>query len=204
MKYIAIIITLLMFSVTNVNASEGIYVSGFIGVNIVTDSNLKDINPSDDNLHHGWELTFEPGITVSLSAGKLVTENWRMEGELSYRYNNFGEIGREFGGFGFGISSTSFIGNAWYDFPTYGGIHPYMGGGAGLSLLTLRMTHGKNDSNVVPVGQLGTGLGLNLTDTVMLTLDYRLLITPDPEFTDLGFSPDYIVHTFGTGIRVNF
>lgn len=174
------------------------YVSASVGYNVLSDSNLKDLDRADVNLRNGWELTFEPGIAATLAMGSHISHKVRMESEFSVRYNNWGEIGREFGGFGFALISTGWMGNILYDFDN----GPYVGVGAGLSMVTLRATGLRNETAVVPAAQGIVGFAMPVAEDVHFTVEYRLFATRDADF--LGVSIDNIAHMFGLGFRFSF
>ena len=174
------------------------YISASVGYSVLSDSNLKDLDRADMNLRNGWELTFEPGIAATLALGSHFSPKVRAEGELSVRYNNWGEIGREFGGLGFALISTGLMGNVLYDFND----GPYVGVGAGLSVVTLRATGLHNETTVVPAAQGIIGFAMPVTEDVHFTAEYRLFATGDAEFP--GVAVDNIAHMFGLGFRFSF
>lgn len=204
MKYSVVFLLLIgsFFFSTN-RALADSYYSMFVGINVLTDSNLKDTNLNDNNIPKGWELSFEPGFAVGGAVGTDITPDMRAELEGVFRFNNFGEIGRNFGGRGMRASTSSLMVNVFYDFHREGWM-PYIGGGLGLAVISLERGIAWEGNKVQMAGQLGAGIVTSITKKTDLTFDYRLLITEDPEFEDLGFKADYIAHTFAVGLRVKF
>lgn len=194
--------TVLAITLGSCRAEAANYVSGFIGSNTLTDSNLKDTDLNDPWLKNGWELSFEPGFAIGGAVGTYMTPNIRAEFETMIRYNNFEEIGAEFGGLGFFAMTATTMVNAFYEWDVEGW-RPYVGGGFGLGIVSLDMTLQWEGNKVVPAAQFGAGLATPLSENIDLTFDYRLLITKDAP-GDFGFSADYIAHTVGVGLRYNF
>lgn len=177
-------------------AAEGLYVSGFLGVNVLADSNLGG----------GLELTYDAGLAVSGAVGYGVTPNVRVEGELAFRSNDLDELcfGSLCGDAGDSMSAFTFMANAFYDFDTGSSWRPYVGGGLGIAVVTLDPATGSEDDDTVFAGQLGAGVGFDITPQVILTFDYRLIVTEDPTFSTLGFTSEYLGHTLAVGARFHF
>jgi len=51
-------------------------------------------------------------------------------------------------------------------------------------------------------GQIGAGIGYSVTDNVVVSLDYRFLITDDPEFGDT--EAEYQNHSVMLGFKYLF
>ena len=176
-------------------AAEGFYVSGFLGVNVLSDADIGG----------GFELTFDPGATLSGAVGYGITPNVRVEGEIAIRSNDIDEVclGSLCGPISDSMSALSLMANGFYDFDLGSGWRPYLGGGIGFAVVTLDII-GFDDDDTVFAAQLGGGVGFDISEQMVLTLDYRLFITEDPSFSDLGISSEYLSHTLAVGLRYHF
>jgi opacity protein-like surface antigen len=100
------------------HATEGWY--GRADVGYSTDGSV-DFDGSDDfDLENDW--------TQHLGLGYAFQNNFRLEGELGHRFNNFGEdVGLDDGD----VRVWSGMLNLFYDFNRGGRIEPYIGAGIG-------------------------------------------------------------------------
>ena len=161
----------------------------------------------------GTKAKFDAGYNLSGALGY----HWgklRLEGEIAYAENDFDTVeivGIKVGANG-DLSSLGFMLNAFRDFEISGPWHVYLGGGAGLAIVSI------NDLSIVGVPladdddtvfayQLGTGAGYGISPSSTLTLDYRFFSTLDPDFKFLGglpFEAEYDSHNIRIGVRFTF
>jgi opacity protein-like surface antigen len=177
-------------------AAEGLYVSGFLGLNVLSDSDIGG----------GGELTFDAGPAISGAVGFSVMPNVRVEGELAYRTNDIDKACKKgsCAPAGDSMSAFSLMGNGFYDFDLGSPWRPYLGGGIGFAVVTLDPATGIDDDDTVLAVQFGGGVGFDISERAVLTLDYRLLFTDDPNFSKLGSRAEYISHTLAVGLRYHF
>ncbi len=128
------------------------------------------------------------------------------------------------------ISAISFMVNGFYDFGARSRIKPYLGVGAGVAQLSMNDVDGLfgiaatladppggdtaltvrlkvDDDDTVFAYQFGAGVGYEISEMIILTLDYRYFATRDPKFTDdFGekVTSEYRSHSFGVGLRYYF
>ncbi len=193
------------------------YIGGGAGGTFLMDSELDD--PTGILAAIGTETSFDTGYYVGGTVGYAWANNnndtvFRLEGELSYRQNDFDQF--TVLGFDFDMDGdTSALGlmvNGFYDIGTGTSWKPYLGGGIGLALVSI------NDATVVGIPladdddtvfayQLGAGLGYEVNPNLTISLDYRFFATVDPDFTDptgIEFSAEYMSHNIGLGLRYGF
>ncbi|OYX22642.1 MAG: hypothetical protein B7Z10_12870 [Rhodobacterales bacterium 32-66-7] len=111
-----------ILAVMNASAvmAEGLYFGAYAGLAAQEDLDL-DIPSTSDN-----------GFVLGAVIGTDLTENLRIEGELSFETSE-GQYEGKGGSTDFDVSTLSLLGNAWVDFDTGTGLQPYVGGGVGVA-----------------------------------------------------------------------
>jgi opacity protein-like surface antigen len=157
------------------------YVSGMAGATFLNDQ---------DSSGSGLNFTTHPdtGYNISGALGRYVTNNIRVEGEIGYRRAEMGLVtnGPTLQGGG-NSHATSFMANAYYEFPLGRGWKPYVGGGIGFADVSLdHVTQSGSklvdDSDVVFAYQGGGGIGYEIDPRNTIFVDYRYFGTADPSF----------------------
>ncbi len=162
----------------------------------------------------GVELDFAPGFTIAGSAGIALPNNLRFEVEVSYARN---DIDR-FSGFGVSVEgggdvgSLAYMGNGFYDNELGPPWTLYVGGGAGLAIISINDPKiivpgvgtivGADDEDAIFAYQLGAGIAYEISDSTDLTLGYRFFATADPDFNNL--KTVYMRHDARLGLRFRF
>ena len=183
-------------------------------------------------------ITHDQGTAFSGVVGYRFGEGLRVEGELSYRKSDFDEFTvREPGSLAAllppelrqvpaavdglkgtypmdgDLSSLSLMVNLHYDFDPGLGWKPYVGGGIGLSRISMTAASSgrqtTDDDDTVFAYQIGAGLGYELGGSddrpVIVTLDFRHFATSDPTFqgsvTGTPFDSDVSGNYVGVGLR---
>jgi opacity protein-like surface antigen len=156
------------------------------------------------NFAHESDVTINgvSGTTVSMNTGYAAGgfagydfgNGFRLEGELAYRKNGLDEL--SVGGSSVAMEgdvvTLALMVNGLYDFDTGSALTPHIGAGAGMakfSLLDAAIVGNptENNDDMVFAYQFIAGAGYDLSPTVTLFADYRLLGTTNPEFTnDIG------------------
>jgi opacity protein-like surface antigen len=162
------------------------YVAGQIGLNMPT----------------GDSGTLDNDAAFAGALGYRIHPNIRVEGEVSYRKNDYSDTIGGITASGDTKVATALI-NGWYDFTNSSKFTPYVGGGVGFSrgwatLNALGVTVKEKDSAFTY--QLGGGVAYALNDRLDLTTDYRYLDTAN--FSDIG--DDYRAHEIRVGMRYSF
>ena len=114
------------------------------------------------------------------------------------------------------LSALNFMANVFYDYDLGSGWKPYVGGGLGVTSLSLEVSQGPvelvDDRDVVFSYQVGGGVGYEfpLPDdrSVTVSLDWRYFGTADPTFKDslvgTEFEAEVDGHDVSIGIRYGF
>ncbi len=173
-------------------ASAQFYVGAHAGTNLTHEGERNDVDG----------LSYEPGGIVGAHLGYRLTPFLRIEGEATYRENDFDDFrGSPITG---DVSSWAFMGSVYFDFQTGTPWTPYVGAGAGVAVATI--DSGGEDDDEVTAFQFGAGVAYDFTPNLALTLDYRLFGTENPE-VELSGVPveiEYVNSAFLIGLRYNF
>ncbi|TAE83820.1 MAG: porin family protein [Alphaproteobacteria bacterium] len=158
----------------------------------------------------GYGLAGSIGYTPGPSGTLL--DYTRFEFEIGHRMNdleNFAAGGR-YDRISGEVKSYSYMANVFFDFDTQTRVSPYVGGGLGLSTMTLESsTLSIEDEDNVFAYQAMVGLGWqpeSLLNTV-LQVGYRYHATTSPSFADTAgrnFEHDYNTHNIEAGARFRF
>ena len=168
----------LMAGATGVaNATEGWY--GRADVGYSTDGSMEFDGFDGFDLENDW--------TQHLGLGYAFQNNFRLEGELGHRFNNFGEdAGLDDGD----VRVWSGMLNAFYDFNRGGRIEPYVGAGIGAARVQAVMTAHPilylDDEDTVLAYQAMAGLAIGITERLDLDVGYRYFVANGGEFEGLG------------------
>lgn len=145
-------------------------------------------------------------------------DNARVEFEVGYNSNSvdrvtFNDVSVTADG---SIDNWKFLLNGYYDFPTGSRFSPYVGGGAGIAILSADdvsatvPTLGEvsiDDSNASFLFQFKAGVGYDVTETLNAFLGYRLMGIPGQSFEVLGTDLDadtLFIHSLQIGARYEF
>ena len=220
-KFLSVAVLGLMLIATSVQAADkGMYVSGNLGLSLLSDSDNEYPSPCvgcDFEVSH--DLGFNIGGAIGYDFGNI-----RAEGEIAYHRNDIDEV--KFIGVPAipvdgSVSALSFMVNGYYDIPIANSpLVPYLGGGIGVAnisadaKLNLGFPFGSleyvDDSAMVFAYQFMVGLGFNINPAMTLTAGYRYFATTSPEFNDsTGISPtnfdsEFQTHEFNVGARFMF
>lgn len=176
--------------------TSGVYVAGQMGLN----------SPTHD------DGTLDNALSIAGAVGYRFNQNLRLEGEISYRNNDYKESIPGLINLTGDAKTTNFMVNAWYDFTNSSPITPYLGGGIGISRGELKLKEAawgidESDSDTAFVWQLGGGVAFDIAENIALTADYRYIDTADFTFKDsTGASAkvDYRAHEIRFGARYSF
>lgn len=201
MKKLLVIGLGLLFALGASSCWAGTYFSGNVGTVWLEDSDINYSGYTD-------ELSFDPGYGLTAALGGDFGNGARGEIELGYRSNDFDEYSvdgykSDVGG---DFSTLSLMGNAYFDFPVYGVIVPFIGGGVGVANINADWDDYGDDDDTVFAYQFMAGAGFAVSPTVKLDVQYRYFATSDPEFTDEGghYDAEYSSHNVMLGFRTEF
>lgn len=174
----ALIISLGLFLTLTTNAyaeGSGIYTGGFVGATLRPNTVLS--SPSLGS----QIMDFDVGYTLGGFVGYDFGNNFRLEGEISYRENEISTGGGEDPQ----VGTSSFMFNGYYDLPLAKSFNLYFGGGFGAAtaqLETISLGQAIDTSKTLFAYQLETGIGWNIKPNVTFSLGYRFFDASDPEF----------------------
>ncbi len=198
--FAASIICFLIFGVgSTAMADKKLYVSGKIGANSQSDTNLgaADVNP-------------DPGLSLSAALGVELENPFRVEGEMSLFHNSYDARNR--------FTNVSFDGNydlfnvmanVYYDFMRDNRLNPYVGVGGGFSVVNVdfNVAGGTvDDTTAVGAFQGIAGVEYEITPRFRILGEYRYFLTSDPDlnFAGVPASTEYDAHHFLIGARLYF
>ena len=167
----------LFFTLTsNVYAEgRGIYVGGIAGAALRSDTILMSSGLGSETME------FNPGYTFGGFLGYDFGNNFRLEGELSYRENGI----RTAGGEDPQSLASSMMFNGFYDIPSKTRLKLYIGGGIGVAtaqLETFSLGQAIDANESVFAYQLEAGVNWNYNPKATFSLGYRFFDPSDPEF----------------------
>jgi OOP family OmpA-OmpF porin len=186
------------------SAQPGWYGGGMGGLSVLHDS--------DNNFSGGGSTTteYDVGAGFGIMGGWDFGNNIRAELELSYRMNDADrQISPTIGLHGT-TSALALMANGFYDFH-FNQWTPFVGAGIGFARVASDINSGGtqlvDDSDVVFAYQFIGGVGYKITPRFLLSLDYRIFGTTDPELTATGgtkFDAEYFTQHLMLGARYKF
>lgn len=197
---IAAVFFILLITMATAGA-ESWYVGGNIAAVFLDDSDI-------DNGVSG-KAEFETGYGFAGVVGHNF-DPWRLEGEISYRNNDYDKVGVTGGqpvNVGGSFKSLGLLVNGYYDFKIQESIKPFLMIGAGGARLDTDAVSGGgisiSDDDVWQFAyQIGLGVGWQAATSLTFDLSYRFHSTLDPKFK--GLEMEYQTHNILLGIRYSF
>lgn len=205
-----------LLSATSAARAQEFYLDLHVGYNIVDNG---DLEYDAGTLSTGYEQ--RPAFGGSF--GYLDQSGFRIEGELTYRNNDINYIdGVNVKG---QLTSMGLMVNMLYELrigsgsgSAYGSgatspLRPYIGIGGGGARFTMEAADSLVTGNVIDDTTYGLayqgilGFGVEVTDTALVTLDFRYLVSDNVKFTDefgTAFEVDAIQATAMFGLRTTF
>lgn len=179
--------------------------------------------PDADSSGGGITVTsdFDKGYLFSGAMGYRLSNNLRIEGELSYRKADIDNQTVSVAGLSVAVgdyatvsgsvSTTALMANLAYDFEV-DGLKPYLLGGIGAAKVSINdakinSTAIADDSDTVLAFQIGAGVNYAVSETVDIGIGYRYMRTADPSFTDAGgssFDSEHSSHSLMAGVTFGF
>jgi opacity protein-like surface antigen len=175
------------------------YVSVFAGASQVSDVDT-------DFYGSTYTVEFGSGFVAGLTFGKRVSDQMRVEGELSFSRSNAETYGFDaFGPYDASgdIDATYLLANVWYDIPTSGFLNYYVGGGIGAARVNADTSFDGNVFGYGPgetklAGQIGVGAIYDISETLALDIAYRYKYIGGVDFDDNDGSGIYEDGDVGT------
>jgi OmpA-OmpF porin, OOP family len=195
---------LMLCAVPALAQTSRLYFAGALGLNILHDRNF-----SESTSGQSGGIGFNNGPSFSGALGLRVTENIRIEGELSYRNAGIAHVNFANGNSvrsGSDIKTWLLMLNAYYDFSfNWHNISPYLTAGIGVARHNVAidpvtgLTPGASGSDTAFAYQAGTGLKYRVNPDMALTGGYRYLGTSD--INAGSYKIDYHAHEFRMGLE---
>ena len=181
-----------IFAATSGASAQSFYFGVQGGLNFTHDGEF-------DN--SGFDIGFDTGYAIGAFFGYDMGNQFRLEGELTYRANDMDNLaGVPIVG---EMKSTAFMANAYYDFATGGSWTPYVGGGLGAA--SVNFVSAVDVSETVLAYQFIGGVGYNITPSIVLAFDYRYFGVDTPSFGGaVPFEQEYSNSTLMFGVRSSF
>ena len=193
-------------------ADEGWYVRGAVGYG----------GPGDTDVSGGLngEIQGEGNWREAAAIGYEWADGFRLEGELSHRFNDTGAVGNHEDSVS-DFQIWSLMANAIFDFNPDGSYHPYVGLGIGLAETSASMAGWAagamppspnlatdytivDDSDNPFVWQVMAGIGWDLTERLTLDTEYRYFSAAGTDYAP-GVSVDSLGgHEAWVGLRYSF
>lgn len=167
--------------------AEGNYFGGFVGAALVDDNDLAD---------GVLDLSFDTGLMVGGVIGTHLSDNIRIEGELSYLSADGDCEGKCSGSFD--SSALELLGNAWYDFATDSGFRPYVGGGVGIAKVSFELDGIEADETGL-AWQVGAGVRLGETGAFDIGYRYRAISIDVDDVDDEFEANAHVIQVGWTG-----
>lgn len=218
---LVVLLSVILASVAGTARAQNFYVGVQGGYNDVFESDFNEfclfLCGSDNSVatpDYGGGLAFGGVIGFDMASGL------RLEGEYTYRENDFRSIGwtdavRATSGT---VRSRAYMANVYYDLGS-GSVQPYIGAGGGVMTLEFDDVSDANgplfdgEQNLL-AGQLMIGIGIAPLPNTMLYMDYRALYVEDAHFTFAGtqraeiagepFDARYWSQSIMVGVRQSF
>ncbi len=165
----------LTLSTTVYADGHGIYVGGIAGASYRPDTTLSSLSLGAETMEFNIGFTF--GGVIGYDFGN----NFRLEGEISYRENAI----RTSGGEDPQSATSAMMLNGYYDLLLRKSWVLYLGGGVGVAtpqLTTISLGQVIDSHETVFAYQLETGIGWNYNPKVNFSMGYRFFDAADPEF----------------------
>jgi len=200
--------------------TDGFFVEGQGGVNWIEDVDLPTgYNPFGVGAVATDSISFDTGWAASGQAGYGFGNGLIVEGEVTYRSND-GDFslspvvappGAAGSSVDVDVESWAFMGNVLYEFNPVVGVHPYLGAGAGVSIVDVEFSvpgGSVSDDDTVFAAQALAGVRVPLTDRLSAVVDYRYFrafdVGVDIASANASFSEDITNHTVMAGLRYTF
>jgi opacity protein-like surface antigen len=172
-------------------AREGTYVAVRGGASLLADSDLAIAgSPFGTN-------EYKTGYDGAVALGYSYVPG-RVEVEVAYNTNDVD-------GFDENVSALSLMFNAYAEFYDqdigFMEISTYVGGGLGAAQVTYDISGFGDDDDIVFAWQFALGLGVELSDSVILDLGYRYFATADPVLFSGVLETEYNTSIISLGLR---
>jgi len=154
---------------------SGIYVGAIAGATLRPNTVLSSSSLGSE------KMEFSIGFTLGGFVGYDFGNNFRLEGEISYRENEISNVG----GADPQAATSAMMLNGYYELPLMQSLNLYFGGGIGVAtaqLETISLGQMIDANETLFAYQLEAGIGWNHNPKVNFSMGYRFFDAADPEF----------------------
>jgi opacity protein-like surface antigen len=219
-RVVAVLVALALGGMADARAQ--LYLAGNFGVDFPNDS---DISSSGTGTNGSGSIGFDRGYGLSGALG-LALGRFRIEAEAIYRWADLESVSVTTSGMQLGTQTLTTglqaatgdvtvygaLANFYYDIYTGTGWVPYVGAGAGLANVGLKVDNvgatatGFDETDWVFAYQGSFGLAYQITAVTAFTMGYRYFATTEATFSVSGTDNDFDLsaHIFQLGLRYKF
>jgi opacity protein-like surface antigen len=173
-------------------AAADFYFGGAVGVSV---GGKADATVTDSGGTVSGNIDYDTGALVSLTAGKAVKPNVRVEGELQITDNGLQDTDLR-------MQHVALLGNVLYDFKPDAKVSPYVGAGLGFGRSIVELDDATaNDTGLA--WQLQAGVSIRQSDRMVWDIGYRYVNQGDFNASEDGVSVDLAgdLHVLSVGLR---
>lgn len=181
-----------------------VYFAGYMGL-----TTFRDQSFSERSVPVSGQIKADNTFSFAGAMGLRLTNNWRVEGELSYRKADLGSmVINNTGLFNMGgdIGTTVALANVYYDFDlSWKKMTPYLTAGLGVAFHSANINDlsgravSASDDDFNIAWQVGGGLKYRVADNMAFSGGYRYLATTPVSVQ--GYEVDYGSHEFRIGLE---
>jgi opacity protein-like surface antigen len=141
---------------------------------------------------------YDTGYSVGVAFGYM-KDAFRVEGEIAYQTNDQDTFNNNPHPGDFDV--ITYLVNGYFDFDMGGAFTPYVTAGIGAATVNFSEP-GFDEDDTVFAYQLGAGVGIAMSEALILDFRYRYLATQDAEL-DI-YEAETASHNLTVGLRMNF
>lgn len=174
------------------STAGGWYFGGAVGASV---GGKTDATVTDGGGTIAGDLDYDTGALLSVSAGKPINPNVRIEGEMVITDNGIQDTGLD-------MQHVGILGNVFYDFKPEGAMSPYVGAGLGFGRAIVELDDASaNDTGLA--WQVRAGVSIRASETMVWDIGYRYLDQADFNAAEDGVAIDLAgsLHVISIGLR---
>ena len=197
-----LLLPLLLAGMWATPAMASTYVSGYVGLGLLNNSEIKQAAVTYKNA-----VEYNTGVPFGVALG-YKSDDYRIEGAIGYQSHGIDRVldsGVMTTVNNMDVSIWSFMANGYYDLSIKDSdVSPYLTAGLGLATVSVKESSVTTADDSVFAWQVGAGVGIKASKDVVVDLGYRYFkaadVTDKTGSTDISVSGSNIL----AGIRYNF
>lgn len=143
------------------------------------------------------ETEYDTGYTIGVALGYMI-DAFRVEGEIAYQTNDQDTFNNNPHPGDFDV--ITYLANGYFDF-VGGTFTPFLTAGIGAATVNFSEP-GFDEDDIVFAYQLGAGVGIAMSEALILDFRYRYLATQDAELD--AYKAETAIHNLTLGLRMAF